>query len=105
MSLEFEYDAEAYGEFAVALDRYAEFGVGGEFFDAITAAIDHLCMFPESAQAQELDDPFPVVVRRFVLADFPYGIIYYVQGDRLTIAAVANLKKQPQYWIERLPRR
>lgn len=41
-------------------------------------------------------------VRRFRLRRFPYGIVYQVQAEDITIVAFAHHKRQPLYWRDRL---
>jgi hypothetical protein len=36
------------------------------------------------------------------LKRFPYGIVYQIRGDEISIVAVAHLHRQPGYWSERL---
>jgi len=41
-------------------------------------------------------------VRRCLLARFPYGLIYGVDGNTIVILAVAHLHRNPRYWVDRL---
>lgn len=43
-------------------------------------------------------------VRRFIVAGFPYDLIYAVLADEIVILAVAHHSRQPGYWKERLAR-
>ena len=36
--------------------------------------------------------------RRCLLKQFPYGIIYRVEGDTVFVAAVMHLRRKPGYW-------
>ena len=36
--------------------------------------------------------------RRCLLKQFPYGIIYRVEGDAVFVAAVMDLHRKPGYW-------
>lgn len=38
------------------------------------------------------------VKRRFIMARFPYAIIYTVSGNELRIYAVAHQNRHPAYW-------
>jgi hypothetical protein len=41
-------------------------------------------------------------IRRFVLSQFPYYLLYRpLQGGGLRILAVAHQKRHPRYWIGR----
>lgn len=42
-------------------------------------------------------------VRRFLLHRFPYAIAYRVEGDHLTVYAVAAHRRRPGYWVSRVP--
>jgi len=39
--------------------------------------------------------------RRYVLPDFPYSVIYFVEAA-IIIVAVAHDRRRPGYWRERL---
>jgi len=39
--------------------------------------------------------------RRFLLARFPYSILYRIRGSDIFIIAVAHLKRRPGYWRSR----
>ena len=38
--------------------------------------------------------------RRCLLKQFPYGIIYRVEGDTVFVAAVMHLHRKPGYWLD-----
>lgn len=40
--------------------------------------------------------------RRCLASNFPYGVIYAVENDHVTILAVAHLRRKPGYWRGRL---
>jgi len=40
-------------------------------------------------------------LRRFPLRRFPFALVYRVDGDILTIMAVAHRRRRPGYWSER----
>ena len=42
------------------------------------------------------------VVRSKGVNDFPYRVVYFVEGDLLTIVAVAHAKRRPGYWRDRV---
>jgi plasmid stabilization system protein ParE len=71
-------------------------GLGDQFEQDLTAGIQQLCQFPLSA---------PVVRppwRRQVLSHFPHGVFYTVEGRRLVIKAVLDLRRDPQELERRL---
>jgi plasmid stabilization system protein ParE len=40
--------------------------------------------------------------RRCLLRRFPYGIVYAIQGDIITMTAFMALRRDPQHWDERI---
>ena len=53
----------------------------------------------------DLDKPDPEIepgVRRCLLARFPYGLIYGLDGEMLVVVAVAHLHREPRYWVDRI---
>lgn len=41
-------------------------------------------------------------VRRFILSNYPYDLIYAIRPAEIVILAVAHHSRQPGYWLERL---
>ncbi|MDO8542037.1 MAG: hypothetical protein Q7S40_16490 [Opitutaceae bacterium] len=41
-------------------------------------------------------------VRKCVVEDFPYKLLYIIEPDRLHVVALMHGKRRPDYWIERL---
>jgi plasmid stabilization system protein ParE len=71
-------------------------GLGMRFGDAVREALDDLLDFPESR---------PVLLgetRKLVLARYPYSILYWVDGDRVVVSAVAHQSRRPGYMTDRL---
>ncbi len=40
--------------------------------------------------------------RRFILNDFPYGLVYIDEGETITALAAAHFKRKPHYWQQRI---
>lgn len=40
-------------------------------------------------------------LRAWPLKRFPYTLVYRVQGERLTVLAVAHQSREPGYWVGR----
>lgn len=78
-----------------------EVGVGARLEVAVRAAIDAAVDSPESWAVWPGWDR-PPVVRSKGVSDFPYRVVYFVQGDLLMIVAVAHAKRRPGYWRERV---
>jgi plasmid stabilization system protein ParE len=75
-----------------AFDRYEEFqaGRGEVFMRQLDAALGLLRQHPELAPVYA--GPY----RRMLLRDFPYGIFYQAQATRIVVAAVVNLRQDPE---------
>jgi plasmid stabilization system protein ParE len=40
-------------------------------------------------------------IRRFLLARFPYAVVYGIDRDTIIVIAVAHQHRRPNYWIDR----
>lgn len=103
MTLAFDFHPEAQAEFAADVDWYddREVGVGGRFATSIRAAVDAAVDDPDAWAKWPGWEREPVVRSKGV-ADFPYRVVYFVEGDLLTIVAVAHAKRRPGYWRGRV---
>lgn len=70
-------------------------GLGREFLDEIDRAVRRAAAFPMSCPEIEPD------MHRCLLARFPYGLIFGVDGQTLVVVAVAHLHRAPRYWADR----
>ena len=70
--------------------------LGGRFYDEITGLIREACAHP--LRHQLYDPP----VRRILARQFPYGVLFVAQPDRVWIVAIMHLKRRPGYWKHRL---
>jgi plasmid stabilization system protein ParE len=73
-------------------------GLGGDFRLELFAGIERIReqphVWPFSAYDQR--------ARRFLLARFPYSIVYLAGNDDIvTVVAVAHAKRRPGYWRRR----
>lgn len=67
-------------------------GLGGMFIDEIERTIKVIAKLPEVA---------PVVrggLRKKLLTQFPYSLIYSVRPNEVRLLAVAHQKRRPFYW-------
>ncbi len=103
-----ELDAEAEEEIAQAAEWYDDRGhrgLGARFVDAVGATFDAICERPESFP--ELLTERDVVVRRHLVGNFPYQVVFALRVDAaeaaLRVLAVAHLRREPRYWLQRLP--
>ena len=69
--------------------------VAGAFADAIEHAITAI------AQAPDRWAPHNHGTRRYLLRQFPYGIVYRSAEAYVEIVAVAHTKRKPDYWKQR----
>jgi toxin ParE1/3/4 len=70
-------------------------GLGYEFLDAVESAFGQIRKHPTLWRI--LKGPF----RRYLVHQFPYGVIYAVEGKTIYIAAVMHLKRKPGFWETR----
>jgi plasmid stabilization system protein ParE len=99
MNVEFLEPARA--EFTEAIGYYddQEEGLGFQFSESIRATIERIIQYPEA---------WPLIsnrTRRCRTKGFPYGVIYQVRGNALLIIAVMHLRREPQSWKTRIPKR
>jgi plasmid stabilization system protein ParE len=71
-------------------------GLGAAFLGSIQTSIAFLKEHPEGAQAVSRD------VRRKLIDRFPYALVYAFEGGEILILAVANLRRRPFYWKDRI---
>ena len=75
-----------------AFNRYEGFqeGRGEVFLHHLDAAITLMRQHPEIAPV------YGEAYRRMLIRDFPYGVFYQVQTNRLIVAAVMDLRQDPE---------
>jgi len=71
-------------------------GLGYEFAAEVKKTIERITQYPEAW--------FSISKRtkRCRCNRFPYGIIYYIDNDKIVIVAVMHLKRKPNYWKNRI---
>src|SRR5262249_33285396 len=86
----------ASAEFAEAVRWYEHkrIGLGGEFFDAVTHAIEQIRARPEIGTVAGR-------TRSGLLTRFPYRLIYRVRDNDIYIVAIAHTSRRPGYWQRR----
>ena len=92
-----KFHSEARKDFFEAADYYEEqvVGLGDVFIDEVEKVLDVIEQQPASGTK------ITKTKRRFLVSRFPYGMIYSVEEDQITIFAVMNLKRKPGYWKTR----
>jgi toxin ParE1/3/4 len=94
----FAFHPEADAEFITALEHYAGItpDLGNRFYDEIHRLVADACTQPQVFRF--IRPP----ARRHLARDFPFGLIYVDQPDRIWILAVMPLRRKPGYWQHRL---
>lgn len=83
-------------------DRVAEYyedcrrGLGIEFAREVNAAIARIIQHPEAWSSMSRN------IRRCLVNRFPFGILYQIKSDYILIIAVADLRRRPGYWLNRV---
>ena len=92
------FHRDALIEFDEAIDYYSieSEDLGVRFRSCIRASVQRIENSPSSWPFYEGD------VRRFVVNDFPFVIIYLVLDDYLYIVAVMHTSRKPGYWKSRI---
>ena len=96
-----EFLEPAWAEFIDAVEYYndKQEGLGFEFSEDVRTTIERIIQYPEA---------WPLIskrTRRCRTNRFPYGVIYQVRGKILLIIAVMHLRREPQSWKTRIPKR
>lgn len=72
-------------------------GLGAEFFDAVATTVALIETTPEIGTTISTDG----LTRRALVARFPYQVVYRLRPTEIVIAAIAHLKRRPEYWRNR----
>ena len=72
-------------------------GLGGEFFDAVSASLSLVETNPEIGTTISADGQ----TRRVLVARFPYQLVYRLRATEIVIVAIAHMKRRPGYWKDR----
>ena len=78
--------------------RYYELesqGLGAAFLREVERCCALIVEHPEAGHA------IRGAVRRWLIARFPYAILYTLTPDVVRVVAVMNLKRRPGYWVGR----
>lgn len=70
-------------------------GLGRRFFAEVRRAESLIVQFPESAEEIRPG------IRKRILRQFRYSLIYSIEKDGFLILAVAHHSRQPGYWVAR----
>jgi len=70
-------------------------GLGDDFLDELESAYQAIIAFPQTWPQ------FQKGFRRFLLAKFPYSVIYKEYNKSIYIVAVMHQSRKPDYWSNR----
>src|SRR5947209_6758551 len=73
-------------------------GLGDRFYRTLDFALERLRQYPEIAPVYR--GPY----RRLVLRPFGFGVFYSIEGDRLMVGAILDLRQDPLSIGRRLSR-
>ena len=95
--MEWIFHSEAETEFIESAAHYESEapGLGRRFGRAVKQVLEIIAENPEIGSLLDGE------LRSFVVAGFPYSIIYACYEDSLIVLAVAHGKRKPGYWRSR----
>jgi len=96
MKILFHPLAKAELEEAVTFYEHQDEGLGKILLNEIKGSLKQIKQFPEAWSKTFLE------CRRCLANHFPYGIIYRIEADFITVFAVMHLKKNPSFWLKRI---
>jgi hypothetical protein len=71
-------------------------GKGVEFLDELDRVVRLTKAYPFASTEIEPE------IRRCLFARFPYSLIYGIEDDTIVVVAVAQSRRSPRYWVDRL---
>ena len=80
---------------AAAFYEDSQPGLGKAFLAGVEAATEEIVRHP--LMWRRIKGRF----RRYLVPQFPYGLIYVAQSDTIYVVAVMHLKRKPGYWASR----
>jgi plasmid stabilization system protein ParE len=97
MSLPLVIRSRARAEFDEAFDWYEQqrAGLGIQFAESVQAVFDNISAMPEQHAPIFRD------VRRALVRQFPYSVMYRIRGGRVVVLAVFHNKRDPDIWKSR----
>jgi hypothetical protein len=81
-----------------AFNRFEQYrnGFGLKFLQELELAYEYLTRHPDIGRLYANNR------RRFLMSNFPFGIFYSVEGNRIVVSAVLDLRQDPDRIRERL---
>ena len=88
---------DALAELRAAALRYAEQSpaLALQFIESVRDALGRIQAAPMAWRIIDED------VRRCLMRSFPYGVLYTVEPDFISILAIAHCSRDPAYWWSR----
>ncbi len=83
-------------EETIAAARYYEeeaSGLGKAFMGALRIGLRRIRKYPNASTI------IRGKYRRHLLDRFPFGVIYRIDNDVITIVAIMHLRRKPEYWL------
>lgn len=71
-------------------------GLGDEFLLEVLSTLERVRQFPNAWH------PYTENSRRCQTRRFPYGVAYQILESEILVVAVANLRRRPGYWFDRI---
>jgi plasmid stabilization system protein ParE len=71
-------------------------GTGTDFLIAFDEVVHFVKDYPFASTEIEPG------LRRCLFVDFPYSLIYGIEGETIVVVAVAHTRRHPRYWDERI---
>lgn len=71
-------------------------GLGGRFLDEASRAGGRITDNPEAWSV------ISGSIRRCLLNNFPFGLIFRIESERIYLLAVMHLRREPNYWRSRV---
>ena len=81
-----------------AFNRFEEYqvGLGLKFVQELDLACEYLRRYPQIGRLYANNR------RRFLIPNYPFGIFYSVEGNRIMVSAVLDLRQDPERIRRRL---
>lgn len=97
-SLKLIFHPSISGEIQNSYDWYQKQadGLGDDFINELELSYQAITRFPKAWAIFRKD------FRRYLLARFPFSVIYRENADIIYVVAVMHNHKKPDYWLDRL---
>jgi toxin ParE1/3/4 len=95
MTFDFHPKAETELLEAIAYYESCAPGLGEDFSLEVYSTVRNILSYPHAWPIVEDD------VHRCLTSRFPYGVLYSIESDSVSILAVMHLHRHPDYWKHR----